>query len=80
MDNPAHKVYNVYLCFILFCYNNRKGIESRVIKKSQFDLYNENYYILQENFFKHLPRDFYFQWNKVPGSWKKNRYTDCLNI
>ena len=30
-DNPAHKVYNVY---VLFCFNNRgKWIESRFSKK-----------------------------------------------
>ena len=53
------------LCFILFCYNNRgKGMESRFSKKSNFDLYNKNYYILQENFFRlvlklaRVPKDF----------------------
>ena len=57
-DNPAHNVYFV-------CYNNRgKGIESRFSKNSNFELYNENYYILQENFSRlflklaRVPKDF----------------------
>ena len=39
-------------------------MESRFNKKSNFDLYNENYYILQENFFRlvlklaRVPKDF----------------------